>query len=91
MFNDGPQRRVGEGALIYLPAGAAPLPVGLLKTLQTAAAAAAAAESAAKLLLVRLQDGCGHVALVFTVGSKASDRGPTLQTLRFAALASRLG
>ncbi|KAL8271572.1 hypothetical protein Esti_004478 [Eimeria stiedai] len=45
------------------------------------------------LLLVSLvrQDGCGHVALVFTVNGKGSSRGPTLQTLRFAALASLLG
>lgn len=42
-------------------------------------------------LMLPLQDGCGHVSMVFTVSSKAADRNATLQTLRFAALVSRLG
>ncbi|KAL8447588.1 hypothetical protein Emag_004318 [Eimeria magna] len=48
-------------------------------------------DSRLTMALKEVLDGCGHVALVFTVNSKGSSRGPTLQTLRFAALASFLG
>ncbi|CDJ31317.1 sugar permease, putative [Eimeria mitis] len=47
-------------------------------------------DSCLTVALKDVLDGCGHVSLVFTVSSKEADRGPTLQTLRFAALASRL-
>ncbi|KAL8438510.1 hypothetical protein Efla_006170 [Eimeria flavescens] len=48
-------------------------------------------DSCLTMLLREVLDGCGHVALVFTVSSKGSSRSPTLQTLRFSSLASLLG